>query len=389
MIKKNRINAIDTFRGISISYMIIGHTAQYWLIRSDLWLYGFILAIFEVIGANAFILLAGIGLTLSYKAQQNKIETNTGYGKKQLIFENILRSSWIIVFGFITVIVGSLASGRLEFWAWYVLITIGIGRLIALPFLRYNPIIKLCMGMFFIILVSPVNNYLSQSSPVLHYLLFNTSLSETPFPFFGFFFIGTALGDWINEWNISLTDTSRNSKIYRYFFISGMLLVFFGILIGLEMNSDFIARGLIWALNFHESIEITELPLFLVRSSTPWSVYSLGFELILLGCLLKWDDHRFNVQVTNNEEARKNLRGLVLLGQYSLTIYISHYLLSLLFHNTLIIPLYIIGAITFYCLLYLTFWTWANKGSGKGTLEWVIKYTSTLILENSSTPEQT
>ena len=116
-----RIQAIDRFRGMSILYMVFGHSLIFWLRPQDEWVqfYGFV--ILEVIGANLFIMLAGIALAFSYHSQQKKITTNPNYkpASRLQIFIPIL---WLSGIAMCMNILGiMLLVGYPVIWIWNVL----------------------------------------------------------------------------------------------------------------------------------------------------------------------------------------------------------------------------------------------------------------------------
>lgn len=383
---KNRINAVDNLRGLSIIYMIFAHTGQYWIQRSDIWFYGFLFLIFEVIGANAFIFVAGIGLSLFYNLQKQKAQEEEITEMKHVHVNFTVRSSCILFLAFLTIIVGTTLSGELDIWVWYVLLTIAIARFICYPLLRIKPILRCVLGIIIFSLTDILRLLTSaENYSFFNYFLFNDLQSNPPFPFFGFFFIGTAIGDWLYNW-FSVEETSRsywNQHFIRNMMILGILFSGFGILIGLAPNNNEIARGNIWALNFHQKVYLESLPTFLVRTTMPWCFYSMGLELILLSFLIYLETTMKKCRTSNLEEINKDenrsiskMKYIQVFGQYSLTIYLSHYLLILVFYRSLNVITYLIAVIGFVLLIYAIFWSWANKANGKGTIEWLIRLLS-------------
>ncbi len=385
---KNRLTSVDTLRGISIIYMIIGHIGQYWLQRQDLWFYGLIFLFLEVIGANAFIFVAGIGLSLFYKSQEHKISMLPEYTRKHIHINFLTRTLLILVIGFITVMIGTAVIDELQFWAWYVLLTIGMARLISYPCLKLPPYIRVLIGFVFFIFADILRQTLSNGNPFLYYFLFNNLQSNPPFPYFGFFFIGTAIGDWIyNKQNIKIKNKLYDkNNLLKFTLIFGICSLVFGIITGLTPNSDVIARSIFWLINLNENINLTSLPEFLVRSSRAWSFYSLGIQLIILTFLLfheiKREKDTEDLNGYQSDEVKKlKPRGVIIFGQYSLTIYLLHYLLSLIFPRWFSILGFLIAAPIVVFLIYILVWMWANKLQGKGSVEWLIRYISNHVLK--------
>ena len=96
-----RIRAIDIFRGISILYMIMGHSLEFWLRNDDNWFPTLIPVFMDMIGSCAFIFLSGISLTLSQNAKQNRIKNDPNYLKIHANIDFIIKSLWLLVFALI------------------------------------------------------------------------------------------------------------------------------------------------------------------------------------------------------------------------------------------------------------------------------------------------
>ena len=69
-----RIQALDIFRGLCIFYMTIGHLVNWWVLRSDYWLYEIIWNFGAFIGGGGFLLVSGISASLSYKNRLEKLQ---------------------------------------------------------------------------------------------------------------------------------------------------------------------------------------------------------------------------------------------------------------------------------------------------------------------------
>ncbi len=368
-----RIRAIDTLRGISIFYMVIGHAAEFWLRGNDIWFPTLIPIFLDMIGSSMFIFLAGISLTLSYSAKQRKVERDPMYLQIHANIDFLGKTLLILVFAFIyNIIASTILLYGTTIWIWFVLLSISLGRLCCYPFLKLNPLIRIIIGLFFFSFADFFLSLFSSSEEysIIYYLLFNGTRLDYPFPFFGFFFIGSALGQWIG--NIDFSNTSKDKSYFsfiRYLVIFGLALIIFGILIGQEVVflQDSFARGYTNYLNTNPLFNFKGLYRFVLRSSTPWGFYCEGFQLIILAGFLEINRKNFS------KKMNKKSMGFVLLGQNSLTIYIIHYISYLIYLPPLTIPLYFIVGPLITIAVYLVFWIWANKGKGKGTVEWLMK----------------
>jgi len=308
-----RFTAIDVFRGISILYMIIGHTSEFWLYNSELWFRGIIFIIMDVIGANAFIMLSGIGLSLSYHSQMRKIASNSQYPRGYAKINFWSRTILIGLIAVVTNLIGTLALESPTGWIWLVLQTIAWGRLFCYPFMKFNWKVRAIIGIGFFLTADLVRSALLGYNDFLFYVFFNVNGQNTPFPFFGFIFLGSALGDWFNSKMNQTNQTnqtqqrnqtlSRNTNIQQsrqkqqqyglnYFVYIGIICISIGICFGLSLSSA--GDWGLWVnqINLHPNLEITGLPLFLCRNSIPWCFYSFGIEILFLSFLLYIDGRR-------------------------------------------------------------------------------------------------
>lgn len=393
MLKREfRINTIDNFRGLSICYMIFGHTIIFWLRQEDQWLRLVIFLSCEVIGANLFILLAGMSLVFAYHSYQKKISSNQGYTPLHAKIDFGIRTLWIVFLAFLMNIIGSSTLEQLTIWIWNVLLTIAIARFACYPFLHFSPWYRVSIGTFFFILADPMRTILySMGISSLFYLSFDVVIQCTPFPFFGFLFIGSALGDWLKDWRSqqSALENGPNKIFPRNLSIVGLILIGFGVLGGSQISTSGIAFNFFTNPNIYINLLLQGLPIFLIRGSGAWSFYCLGFELLIFAGFLRLDIYRISRQISrqilfsSNGGTKKvyenSTKGLILFGQYSLTVYVTHYLIYFIFPNILSVPIYFIAFAFVFLVIYCGMWLWANQGKGYGTIEWTIQYSIQVV----------
>lgn len=366
-----RLNAIDKFRGISIVYMIIAHTSQYWLRWEDMWIHSLLFLIVDVIGANAFIFLSGIGLSLSFQAKQVKSnkEKNINFG---------MRTLWLFILAFLTNLITNLISGNIVFWLWHVLLTIAIGRVLCYPLQRFSPFFRIFIGFLFFLLVDIVEGAMIENE-ILYYIFFNGRHLNTPFPFLGFFFIGSGIGDFIfSAYNKNQHQESLIDPLFvKSLFLAGLSIVLIGIMSGMYFSEDQIAMGFLRMMERQDYLVFSGIPEFLTRNSTLWSFYSLGFEMMFLSLLLHIDNFKMKkankVEIPLEIETPKSIKGITLLGRYSLTIYITHAITYFIFPNSLNILQYLVALPITIIIIYSLIWIWVHKGKAKLTFEWGIK----------------
>ena len=355
--------------------MIVGHAAEFWLRGDDIWFPTLIPVTFGMIGSSMFIFLSGISLFLSYNTKQRKVEQDPNYLRIHMHVDFLVKTLWILLFAIIYNVFISTINYTLNLWVWTVLLSIGIGRLCCYPLLRTSPWFRIMIGISFFLLADPLLNILSSSEEynLLYYILFRGIHLDYPFPFFGFLFIGSAVGQGISK--INLDDSSNNNyfnQLTRALISIGIILIIFGILIGLKIEyvDDSFARGYTNYINRNPMFDLEGLPRFLLRATTPWGFYCLGFQLILISIFLKINLHNYK------RKLHKRPRGLVLFGQSSLTIYLAHYLFNLLYIGTFPIPIYFLTAPFLVVANYCIIWLWIYRANRKGTIEWLMKTTT-------------
>jgi fucose 4-O-acetylase-like acetyltransferase len=371
--RTQRIRAIDTLRGISILYMVVGHAALVWVTGDDLWFPTLIPLVLDMIGSCMFIFLSGISLSLSYSAKQRKVNEDPNYLQIHAHVDFLVKTFWILLFAFIyNLLASTILLYGTTLWIWFVLLSISIGRLCCYPFLKISPWFRIIIGLIFFSLADYLLNLLSSSVEysIIYYLLFNGRRLDYPFPFFGFFFVGSAIGQWVSK--IDFLQSSEDNfypKFIRNLIISGLILIVFGISIGSDIETqDIFAQGFTSYLNRSPLFNISGLLRFVLRATTPWSFYCLGFELILLAAFLHIN------KLNYSKKLNKRAMGFVLLGQNSLTIYMVHYLFFKIYSGSLTIPIYFIIGPFLGLVVYCLFWVWAKKGNSKGTIEWLMKW---------------
>ena len=385
-----RIKAIDNFRGYMILYMIFGHTNAYWLLTEFKWFSGFEAIIMGFLSSNAFIFIAGISIGLAYRRQQIKIENDPEYTAKHARINYMVKTLFLLVIALVTNLVGSFADiNSFQLWIWYVLLTIAIARVVLYPLFHLSPGIRLAIGFSFFLITDPLRTFLLESSQGLYYIFYNPPDQNTPFPYFGFFLIGSVIGEWIYLRRISEKSSSKSqNKLLKIvhpknLLIIGFFLIIFGVLIGLTINVGEVAQMQLYWINLSGFSSIDGLPFFLVRGTCAWSFYSIGVEFVALSLFLFLDDRRSKTLEIPRQ--RINFPGKIfekigliinLFGNYSLTIYLSHYALIILFSNFLSLGLYVLVFCATVIVIYSVLEYTVRKFHSRFTFEWLINYTA-------------
>jgi len=371
--RTQRIRAIDTLRGISILYMIVGHAAEFWLRGKDIWFPTLIPVTFGMIGSSMFIFISGISLTLSYNAKKRKAQTDPHYFPINANLDFLVKTLCILGFAILyNLIASTILLYGTTIWIWFVLLSISIGRLCCFPFLKYNPWVRVIIAFLFFFFTDYLFTTLSTSQDLypLYYFLFNGTRLDYPFPFFGFIFLGSAMGSWISNFDLSSSDGNNyNQRFTGYSIIFGLILIILGISLGLELiyAQDSFARGYTNYINRNPFFQIEGIPQFLLRATTAWGIYCSGFHVIILTVFLHINKRNYSESLNNKP------RGVVIFGQNSLTIYMFHYIIFLVYNGGFPIPFYFIAAPSVAILIYIIMWFWVYKGNRKGTIEWLMR----------------
>ena len=342
-----RLKSIDTFRGLCMSWMIIGHLSGWWIRGEDFWVANLINVILDPIGASGFLFIAGVSIMLSYRKKLTIAKNSEQYSKRTIRNEYFLRAFFILIIALIYNLTIAITLKNFTWvWSWFILLTISISFFIAWPFLKTSKLLRLAIGVVIwignnfifniLILYEGQTNVLG----VLCYILYNEKNLEPILHFFPFFLFGTVVGDVIYE-ILSRNNPENRRKIFKKnFFIPsmviGVLLILFNVLF--------------------------QFPEFLVRRSLPWLVYTLGIDLFLFTVLLTFEIFGFM-------EREKSYKLLFYYSYYSLTVYLGHNLLYFLFFNQLNlfnIWFFMIGAfIALGLLLRVIYKKWSEKASLK------------------------
>jgi peptidoglycan/LPS O-acetylase OafA/YrhL len=368
-----RFKSLDIFRGLAILVMVIYHSTEFWLRGNDIWFPVLYVIIFDFFLAG-FIFIAGVSLTLSYNAKQKRISEDPNYFPIYVKVDFVVKLFWLIFFAMIyNLIASTILLYGTTVWIWFVLLNLAFARLVCYPFLKYSPWVRVVMGVLFFIFADSIRIFLLSSADYswIHYILFNGHHLETPFPHFGFFFIGSAIGQWISEIDVSKLKEKTDISIFiRNLLIIGLILIVFGIVMGTELyyEQDSFARGYTNYLNRNPLFDFKGILYFELRSSTPWSFYSLGQVLVILALILKLEILRPSTQ------EKKNKGGLILLGQFSFTIYMTHYLMFMTHIDPIPISIFFFIFPIILLLYYTLIWFWVNRGKGKYSIEWLMKY---------------
>jgi uncharacterized membrane protein len=385
--KSTRIQTFDIIRGVAIFVMVFWHVLLHWMEPESEWLLVFIRLLTNMMAVSAFVFVSGLGFGFSWQK-----DVNQSLAKKQIRIKSISHSIAILIISLGYNLMGVFIHGYgwENLWYWYILQTIAISRLINLILMDFKEYLRLLIALI-IIFLAPfyLNLLLAQKDSnsvvnVIYFISYNPIKADSPFIFLPFFIIGSIYGQKIAKIIQKESATDETERFYSVrkelnnIMVQGLFLFLGGILIGLQQTTIEIGWNYIENLNTHPNINITSLPLFLIRSSFAWCLYCIGFEIIVFAILLKYLDF---TKKPHQEKVRPSYNILQLFGKYSLTIYLTHYLFFLIpfqltYKSIWIAVVGLLGLIWFLTALL------EKYGKGKVSIEYIIRYISTLILKS-------
>lgn len=345
--KYNRIKSVDIFRGLCMSWMIIGHLVDWWTSPEDYWVFTLLTKIFEPIGASGFLFISGVSITLSYRNRLLRIKNQEDYNYRMVRYTYFFRALFIFIVAIIYNFTVVLRVNDLSMiWTWFVLLTVSISIFLGWPFLKTKKFFRICIAITIIILQQFIRLWLfpyegnSNIYGIIFHILYNGKTQDPILVFFPYFLIGTVLGDFYFEtFYLDKKEKMEKNFIKKIFFpccLIGVSLIIFGILF--------------------------EFPRFQSRQTFSWIVYSLGIEVTLISILVFLE--KFNYL-----QAKKSYKLLFYFSFYSLTIYLGHNLLYFLFLDKLnIITLWIpilVAYISLTLILRIIYKLWKEKASIK------------------------
>ncbi|MFX0187080.1 MAG: heparan-alpha-glucosaminide N-acetyltransferase domain-containing protein [Candidatus Hodarchaeota archaeon] len=321
-----RIKSIDILRGLSMTWMVIGHLLAWWIRGKDRWVYLLTFEILDPIGAAAFLLVAGISTAISYRTRLAKIEITEGYTKNNVRNEYMLRAFFIFIVAILFNLFIAIAISDPEMiWTWFILLTIAISLFIAWPLLETPKLFRIFLGALFWILHLLLLDFLSlfKGEPnlygVLYHILYNIPRLDPILPMFPFFLFGTILGEILHDIylreNHSDIKLKLKKKFLRPLIILGPVLIICGILY--------------------------DFPAIPRNRSFIWLIYSLGIQLTILSIFVFFEEFVFY-------KVEKSYKFLFYYSYYSLVIYLTHNPLYFLFYRQLnMFEIWIFIAVTF------------------------------------------
>ncbi|MFO8020300.1 MAG: heparan-alpha-glucosaminide N-acetyltransferase domain-containing protein [Promethearchaeia archaeon] len=308
-----RVKGIDLVRGVSMFWMFTGHILDWWLQAQYQWFEQIVMNIFDVIGATAFLFIAGVSTMISYRKRISKAEKKERYHPTIIKREYYTRASLLFIIGLIYNISIAIFTGNILYaWKWFILITIPVCLFLSWPLLKISRVSRICVAIIIfighLILLSVLLNLKENSVflEMIYYFLYFSRDQNPILPNLPFFIVGTILGDIIFDiYHIDEIKEHRR-RLKKELIIPGYLgggfLVFLGV--------------------------IYNFPNFLINRTNSWYIYALGIEVVLITTLIVLEELGFF-------DTKKSYRFLFYFSYFSLTVYLSHNIMYFLFLNQL------------------------------------------------------
>ena len=290
------------------------HILSWWLIEEERGILYIMLSIFDFIGAAGFLFVAGISTSISYNNRKIKAQTSEDYNEKMLRNEYLLRVFLIFIIAMSYNIVFCFWYNDMsDIWRWYILLTITFSLLFAWPLLKTSKMLRIIIGicvliinMYLIEFLSPHEGRLN-SYGILFYILYHQLNDNYILGFFTFFLIGTVFGDIIYE-IIQIDNREERLSLIKKKMILPSLIV----------GPILITLGVLFKFP----------DFYLMRASLSWAIYMLGLDIIIITTFVSIEE--FEIIKT-----QKSYKFLFYFSYYSLTLYIFHSPMALLFYRQL------------------------------------------------------
>ena len=306
---RERLKSIDIFRGLCMSWMILGHLFDWWLKADQNWIRSIMTILFEPVGASGFLFISGVSIALSYRNRLIKAKISDDYNFRMSRNSYFFRALFIFIIAIIYNSAIAIGLFNLQWiWTWFILLTIAISLFLSWPLLKISILIRFFLAISIIIfnqfLVTLLLPHRGGSNlyGFLYHFLYNDINLDPILYFFPFFLIGTVVGDMIYK-AFYLENKDQNGERGKIKLLTTTSI--FGIC--------FILLGVLF-----------NTPQFLIRRSFSWILYSLGFDLCLLTIFLVFE-------VLGILNTKKSYKFLFYYSFYSLTIYLAHNILYFLF----------------------------------------------------------
>jgi hypothetical protein len=323
---KKRLNSLDFFRGVCITWMIFGHLAEWWMSFDSFLLLNELILFVDAIGGTGFLFISGVSLTLSYRSKIKRINYEGDYSYKRLRLNYLLRAVFLFIVGIIYNTIDALISKNLSLiWNWFILTTLPASIILAWPLLRRKKITKilvagaiLIIDHFLFLFLKPFQYEMGHPLSILYYFLYNGSQLTPILSHFPFFIVGSVIADVIYEKYIHQEPEIPNRKFFKNvslpLILSGIILILAAFLL---LPFPVIVEKFLWH-----------------RRNIAWITYAIGLLIIVYPSL-------FYIEKLNVIQINKKYRFFYYFSYYSFSIFLIHYSFYFLFTHRLTLSVFL------------------------------------------------
>ena len=357
--------------------ILFSNSINYWLVFGDELkdIYGFIIAILEVIGPSLYIFVVSfsISFTLNKKLGTYCEKTNRNKILKQALFLIFLGCLY-------NIILNPNSQFPINLWGWNILVFLGFSQIIC--YLAYKLVrwARLVIGLSLIFLTPGIRELLFIGKDinliveVIHFMVVSPFPNYSLLPFASISFFSTVFGEFIFE-SISLNSNRANlhstQSIIKYgsiLLICGLLLPFINI--GPVVTADNFNPSMypfleaVPILTAHTITYIPGLPLFLLKG-TPSNLFLLmGLALLIIATF-----YYYSYVLHKNG---KICRILNIYGRHSITIFFVQFLFILILYQKTTLLLFFPFIILYFAILGVLFFLWQKNGKSILSLDWMM-----------------
>jgi hypothetical protein len=374
-----RIQSIDFLKGFAIIFVILAHTAQFWLDSSSLWLYGFLYALLDILGPSLFVFLSALSVIFSIKRKE-------GIVHPKIIRNRIFtRGIIMIVIGMLTNLVG-IENERVVFvvFGWNIITFIGFTQIFSFYILKLKVKWRILIGLVIIIFSPSLRAFLYEGKEagnfilaLLHYIVTSQTPHLTLLPWISICFISTIFGEYIFD---AMNKGTNDAYIglFRIFLVWGIIFIIIGIFAPLPsfgfapQTVDTMVGGLdeyphldlLLKAQNQAYFDLPGMPLFLIRGTSANMFYNQGAALTIIAAFFFLID----IKKKDNDFTRM----LVYYGKVSLSLFLIHFLFIPLFSSQLNIPLFLSISLSYIGFLGIFMYIWMEYAKGVGSPEWLM-----------------
>jgi uncharacterized membrane protein len=372
-----RIHSIDFLKGFAIIFVILAHTAQYWLDPNSKYLYGLLYSLLDILGPSLFVFLSALSVIFSIKRKEGVIHP-------KIIRNRIFtRGIVMIIIGMLTNLVG-IEDGNVVviIFGWNIITFIGFSQIFSYYILKIKKKWRIIIGIIIIVFSPPLRAILyegTQTGNILltffHYIVTSPTPHLTLLPWVSICFISTIFGEYIFE---AMNKGTNDAYIglFRIFLVWGIIFIIIGIFVPLPyfgyalQTPDTMIGGLAEYPHL-ELLEITQtqldipgMPLFLIRGTSANMFYNQGAALTIIAIFF------LLIDINNVDNQFTDM--LIYYGKVSLSLFLIHFLFMPLFSQQLNVALFLTISLSYIGFLGIFMYFWMEYAQGVGSPEWLM-----------------